>query len=198
MGDIDSLLREGQRTVVAWLLVGVLLLAVGENVLDGDPLWAGFAAVAATVALIPPVLRRDRSAIVPWEVVALTVLPILVRSLFAETLLVQLATYLSVTAVALIAVVELSLFTSLAMTAGFAVALVVTTTMATAGTWAIVQWFSDRYLGTAFLGSPDALMWDLVIATGMGVLGGVVFALYFYRHDAIRAPGTEDWEEEAT
>lgn len=180
MGIRASVLSDGRRNAyAAWALLGVLALAVGENLLDGDVLWAGLALSAGVLAALPAILARDREVMPPWEVVALVVLPVVVRSL-AGGRIVQLATYLSVAAVALLVAVELDAFTSVEMTAGFAVGFVVVTTMATAGTWAVVQWYADRFLGTGFLTTPDALMWDLVFASAMGVVAGVVFELYFH------------------
>ncbi|WP_132057314.1 hypothetical protein [Halorussus amylolyticus] len=180
MGIQGSVLS-GNRSnaVVAWALLGVLALTVGENLLDADLLWAGLTVAAGVLVALPAALARDPEVLPPWEVVAVVALPVVVRSV-ASGRIVQSATYLSVAALALLVAVELDAFTSVEMTAGFAVGFVVVTTMATAGTWAVVQWYADQLLGTDFLTTPDALMWDLVFASATGIVAGGVFELYFH------------------
>ncbi|WP_134669639.1 hypothetical protein [Halorussus marinus] len=185
MSTRSSLLSDGRtNAAVAWALVGVLALTAGENLLDADILWAGFAVAAVALVAAPAALSRDWAVMAPWEVVALVALPVAVRSLATGRLL-QVATYLSVAALALLLAVELDAFSGVEMTPSFAVGFVVMTTMAAAGTWAVAQWYADRLLGTAFLGAPDALMWDLVFASATGVVAGVIFEVYFHR----RSPG---------
>ena len=180
MGNRASVLSDGRGNAYAgWALLGVLAVVVGENLLDGDLLWAGLALSAGVLVALPALFTRDRETMPPWEVVALVVLPVVVRSLVTGQI-VQLATYLSVAALALLVAVELDAFTSVEMTASFAVAFVVVVTMAAAGTWAVVQWYSDQWLGTHFLTTPDALMWDLVGASLTGVVAGALFGLHFH------------------
>jgi hypothetical protein len=179
-----------------WLLVGFLVAMAGVQVVAGDLVWAGFVATLAALAVVPPVVYRDPRAMLPWEVLALASLPVVGRAAFVDgggvagvTLTGGLVTYLAVAAVALIVAVELDVFTAVRMNYSFAVLFVVVTTTATAGVWAIVQWLSDRYLGTAFIltGEPEAvieraLMLDFVAATAAGLLAGLVFELYFRRY----------------
>jgi hypothetical protein len=161
----------------------------------GELLWAGFVATLAVLAVVPAVVFRSPWAMLPWEVLALASLPVLGRALvvgetlFGVVLTGRLVTYLAVAAVALIVAVELDVFTPVRMNYSFAVLFVVVTTVATAGVWAVVQWLSDVYLGTAFVltGDPEsvverALMLDFVAATVAGLLAGVVFELYFRRY----------------
>ncbi|MFW5937722.1 MAG: hypothetical protein ACOCSN_02145, partial [Halanaeroarchaeum sp.] len=127
-----------------------------------------------------------------WEVLLLATLPVIARSFATPGPVSDVATYLSVAAVALIIAVELDVFTAVRMTTSFAVVFVVIATMATAGAWTVVQWLSDVYLGTTFIyptpppvsetvdtAAQESLMWDFVAATAAGLIAGVVFALYF-------------------
>jgi len=166
---------------LAWLLVSFILLVAAESTLDGDFLWAGFAAFVAGVALVPAAAYREPSAMLPWEVLVLAALPILGRALATMVFTSRVATYFSVAALALIVAVELHAFTPVKMTHWFAVLFVVVATIATAGVWAVVQWLSDVYLGTAFIESEHRLMWDFVAATAVGIGAGVVFEWYFRR-----------------
>ena len=171
-----SIGSERATTAFAWALVLVLLAAVAWNLLGGSVLWAAFGVSTVALVLVPTIAERTASATVPWEIVLLAVLPFVSRS---AGLFVRPATYLSVAAVALVVAVEFHEFTPVEMNARFAVVFVVTTTMAAAGLWTIAQYASDRYLGTAFLTSPNAVMWNLVAATVAGIAAGVFFGLYF-------------------
>ncbi|WP_205410968.1 hypothetical protein [Halorussus rarus] len=51
--------------------------------------------------------------------------------------------------------------------------------MAAIGAWAVLQFYSDRYLGTDLLGGLHAVNWEFVRATVAGVAAAVVFELYF-------------------
>lgn len=180
---------ERHNAALSWALVGFLLLAVGTSVVRGDLLWAGFALVVAALTVLPPVLLRNRTAMLPWEVTALCALPILGRAFSTVTLTGQLATYLSVAAIALVVAVELHLFTPVRMTDSFAVALVVVATLAMAGLWAVVRWSADLLLGTTFLLDPalsedvieHQLMLEFVASTAAGVIAGLIFTLYVRR-----------------
>jgi hypothetical protein len=124
------------------------------------------------------------------EVLALAALSIFGRAMATLPSAMRVATYLSAAALALIVAVELHAFTTVEMNHRFAVLFVVVATIATAGVWAVVQWLSDVYLGTAFLHSEHRLVWDFVAATVIGGMAGVVFEWYFRRfaHVSTRLP----------
>lgn len=185
--------NERQNAALGWVLVGFVCSAVVGYLSEASLVWAGFAALIAVVAVIPPVAYRNVSAMLPWEVLLLAVLP-LFGNVFATLSLTQsVATYLSVAALALIVAVELHVFTPVRMTPWVAVLFVVIATMATAGVLAIMQWLSDIYLGTTYIyltpNPSDAeeqaalsmLMWDFVYATATGIAAGVIFDRYFRR-----------------
>lgn len=186
-GTVADLLDD-QRTnaIIAWLVVGLLLAAVVGSVVDGTLLWGVFVAALAGIVLLPPLSYRNIDAMLPWEIMLLAALPVVGRLFATVPVTGNLATYLSVAAVALIVAVELQLFTSVKMTGRFAVVFVGVATMATAGVWAVVRWSVDQLLGTAFILDPtrsehaieEALMWEFVASTLAGVGAGVLFALY--------------------
>ncbi|MFC7167658.1 hypothetical protein [Halospeciosus flavus] len=193
-GRLDRLL-ENQRTntVLSWaLVVFVGLVAVGSLV-EGDLLWTGFAVVVAALAVVPPWAYRSPRVMLPWEVLLLAALPLFGRVVATLPLATDLATYLSVAALALVVAVELDVFTPVRMNDWFAVLFVVIATMAAAGVWSLVQWLSDHFLGTHFVlprppvtdaeeaAALNALMWDYVAATVAGLLAGVLFVWYFRR-----------------
>jgi hypothetical protein len=128
----------------------------------------------------------------PWELLLLASLPLLGRTVATVPVTSDLATYLSVAAVALIVAVELQAFTTVEMTPRFAVGFVVVATLAAAGAWAVVRFGLDATFGTQFLGVPPApgaegdpreraLMLEFVYSTVAGVLAGLIFEGYFRR-----------------
>lgn len=203
MADIgvEELLSDQQvNAVLAWALVGSLLLIAAGSVLTGDVLWAGFAVVVAAMALVPPVAFRSPRTMLPWEILLLAGLPILGRVVATFRVSNQVATYLSVAALALIIAVELHTFTSVEMSSVFAVAFVAIATMATAGVWAVVRWSLDVTLGTTFMFKPGlteaeierGVMLEFVASTVAGVLGGIVFEFYVRRRATLGTRITDD------
>lgn len=174
---------------LSWALIGFVLLAALTSAIRGDFLWAAFALGVAVLAALPPIALGNVEATIPWEVTALTALPILGGAFASMEMTSDLATYLSVAAIALVVAVELSLFTSVRMDRHFAVLFVVVATLGTAGAWAVVRWLVDVSLGTDFLlesGVDEhvierALMWEFVASTAAGLIAGVFFAYYVRR-----------------
>lgn len=177
---LDRIIRSRRtNALLAWTLVGLVVAVGGASIVQGELLWALFAATLAVLAAHPAVVLRTPYAMPPWEVVFLAALPTLGR-LFATTLVGgRIAAYLSVAALALLFAVNLDAFTPVQMNDTFAVLFVVVTTMAAAGVWAVVRWLADLFLGTGFIESEHALMLEFVASTVAGVLAGVVFVLYF-------------------
>ncbi|WP_128475837.1 hypothetical protein [Halorussus pelagicus] len=187
-GRLDRVVEDERVNAgLGWALVAFLAVVSAEEMLDGHLLWAGFTAFVGALALVPTVAKRDWIVMLPWEVLALAALPIFGRSMATFPSASRVATYLSVAALALIVAVELHAFTTVEMTHWFAVLFVVVATIATSGIWAVVQWLSDIYLGTAFIRSEHRLMWDFVAATVIGGMAGVVFEWYFRRFARIEA-----------
>ena len=169
---------ERANAAVGWLAVGVLLLAALDHALSGRPLWTGLALAIAAVAAVPPLLTRRPREMIAAEVLAFAVLPVVARSL---GLLVDTAAYVAIAALAVVIVVELDAFTALEMTPEAAVAFVVMVTMDVAAAWVVGGFAADVYLGTSLLGDQTEVMWDLVAATGVGVVVGLGFEFYYRR-----------------
>lgn len=203
MADIgvEELLSNQQvNAVLAWVLVGALLLIAAGSVLTGDILWAGFAVAVAAITLVPPLSFQTVRTMLPWEILLLAGLPILGRAVATFRVSNQIATYLSVAALALIIAVELHTFTSVEMSPAFAVVFVAIATMATAGVWAVVRWSLDIMLGTTFMFQPGlteaeierGVMLEFVASTVAGVLGGIVFEFYVRRRATPESRVPED------
>ncbi|WP_435063940.1 hypothetical protein [Halobaculum sp. EA56] len=198
--------QSGLRTVVedrranaavGWTVLAFLAVSGAGEVVSGERVWGAFVLALVAVAVVPPVAYRNATAMLPWEVLALASLPAVGRTLIVGetvggiTFTGRVTTYLAVAAVALIVAVELDVFTPVRMTHSFAVFFVTIATMAAAGVWAVVRYFSDTLLGTRHMldGRPEhvvetALMWDFVAATVAGILAGLLFEYYFRRRAA--------------
>ena len=189
LSELDQLLGDGRRNAVAaWLLVGLLAAAGVGIVVGAGPLWSVFALVLVALAVIPPVAYRSPHVMLPWEVLLMAALPVIGLALGAERLSSQFTAYFAVAAVALVLVVELQSFTSVRLSPGFAVVLVVVGTLAAAALWGLVQWGFDVYLDTSYIapnGDVDAanedLMYEWLYSAVAGLGAGVVFTLYFRR-----------------
>jgi hypothetical protein len=178
--DLGRLVEsERANALLAWTFITFVAAVAVVSLVRGSLLWAVFAAGIVVLSVLPAVAVRSPRAMVPWEVLALAALPTLARA-FAPPV-AEIATYLAVAALALIVAVELHLFTTVEMSYRFAVAFVVIATLATAGAWAVVRWIADLYLGTGFLASEDALMWEFVASTIAGIGAGLFFEGYVRR-----------------
>ncbi|WP_135854229.1 hypothetical protein [Halorussus salinus] len=174
-----------RNAALTWTAVAAVVASSAASASGGDLLWAGLGLAAVGVAVVPVAAYRDWSATLPWEVVAFLAVPYALQSL--DLLLPRsVAAFLVVPALALALAVEFDAFTSVEMSASFAVLFVVTATMAAAGAWALVQWVMDLALGTQNLRGLSAVMWSLTAAAGAGVVAGLLFAGYFRRVDRER------------
>lgn len=173
----DTLSEERARQL-SWLSVGLLAVAMVESVLTDDLVWAALLGVTLVVLVLPPVAARDVGTVLPPSVTGLAALPAVTRA-FDLPWLTDFAVYGGVAAVALAVVVELTLFTETEMAPWFADLTVVLTTMAAIGLWAVLQFASDRWLGTELLTTTDAVMREFVRATAAGVLAAGVFEVHF-------------------
>ena len=181
---LARLFRSGRtNALIAWAMVAVLGGAFVESLLRFDLLPMVLVAAIAAVVVAPAVAMRDPRVMLPWEVLALALLPVLVRVLLRGEL-GTFATYLAIAALALTITVDLQMFTSLRVTHWFAVLLVVLTTMATAAAWTVLRWNADRLLGTAYLTTNEALMTEWMYVTLAGLAAGILFDAYFRRRAA--------------
>jgi hypothetical protein len=180
------------NAAVGWLVVVVLAVVAVERAVAGELLWSAMVVAVIAVALVPPVMAGRPTEMLSWEVLVLSALPAIL-GLFG--VLGETVAYLSVAALALAIVAELDAFTGVEMTPDFTIVFVVVVTMAVAGLWTIGRYFSDAYLGTTLVADANAAMWDLVAATAIGLLAGLLFELYFHRLSPRDRIDHDLWEE---
>ena len=179
----NQLFRDGRtNAVIAWGLVAVLAGVFVDSAVDADLQWVLFTGFVGVVVLLPPAAYREWRVMLPWELLVLSLLPILVRGLVGGTV-GTFATYLSLAALALLVVVELHTFTTLRVTHWFAVVLVVLTTLAAVAAWTVFRWNADNFLGTNYLVDNETLMMEWLYVTLAGVAAGLLFDWYFRRRN---------------
>ena len=195
MPTLDRLLGDARvNASLAWIAVFALLAAAATSLRSGDPLWSGFAVVAAGLATGPAFAHRSWTTMLRWEVLTVLAVTVLVRSLGA---FVSPAGYVATAGLALVVAVQVDAFTTVEMTPRFGVIFVTVATAAFAGVWGVLEFTADTLLGTAFLADVNELMWDLVLATAVGIVAGLAFDLYLrltdhQRTGATSAPDGED------
>jgi len=191
MAPLDSVLRdEPANGVLGWgSTVGVGLVAL-VNALRGDLVWAGLSLLVALVIVLPPLSSREWTVMVPWP---LPVVAALALASHTAGWYPEWAGYLALSSFALVVVLDLDVFTSAEFSRRFAVAFVVMTTMAVQGLWSVAQFYSDRWLGTAYLTTQTELQWDFVAVTVVALVFGGLFELYAER---VRHAGSHDRPKE--
>jgi hypothetical protein len=193
---LGDLLGAGRRNAtVSWLLLGLAAAAWVGGVLSVGPLWSVFALVVVVLGLIPPLVYRSRYVMLPWEVLAMATLPLIGIAIDAPRLSGPLVTYLAIAAVGLVVVVEFDSFTSIRMSPGFAIVLVVAATMAAAATWALLEWYAAVLLDRSYETTNDELMIEFLYAALAGFGAGVTFRTYFRRHVSASDRMPEDVQE---
>lgn len=165
--------------------VGILILTIASSLRSDALLWAGFSFAILVVIVLPPWSSGRWSVMVPWPLSAVSAIAVLVGGFGIAP---ELAGYFAVAALALIVAVELDAFTSVDMSRRFAVGFAVLTTLAVQGVWIVLQYYSDRWLGTDFLTSQVELQIDIVLVTVVGLAMGAVFEWYFARVKHVGSP----------
>jgi hypothetical protein len=176
--DSSSLVNQKANSVLSGLISIYLLFNCFNIVLDGNITWSIYSILALVLVFIPPIYLEDRSALVPFEVLILLAVPFTLKGVELGFVASHTLNYVSAAAVALLLVTELDTFTELRTNSVFSVLLVSLTTLATAGAWALGRWLSDMYLGTGFIQSEAALMWEFSAALLAGIVAGLFFRYY--------------------
>ncbi len=169
------------NAMLAWLLWLLLCGIVVLSFNRGDLAWGGLTVSAICLLLAPALITRSLQVMMPWELVAMTTLPIGIRGMTGVD--GPFVSYIAIAAVALILLAELHVFGPLELTHWFAIVLVIMSTLAVAGVWAVLRYHLDQRVGTAYLTDNTTLMIEFGWAIVAGVVAGIVFDLYF-RHRA--------------
>ena len=184
---LRTLVRDERvNAALGWTAVAALAATAGWSLAQGDVLWAVFGLSSATVTVLPAVWGRDPLRMLPAEVLGILAVLVVLRVVGVTE---AFAGYGATAALALVLAVEIDVFTRVELTGWFSVPFVAITTAALAAVWGILEYASDLFLGTSMLADTADLMWDLVLATAVGVVAGLVFWAYIHRyHDGLDGP----------
>lgn len=166
------------NAAAGWLLLSIVAFDGVDNLLRNVPLWGGFELILVLVAATPALAARDWTVTVPWPLPAVAALAVVGRTAGAPF---EVTVYLAIATLALIVVVELETFAAVELSRRFAVFFAALTTMAIQALWTVAQFYSDSWLGTAFLRSQTELQWDFVVVTVVGVVLAGSFQVYVTR-----------------
>lgn len=178
MALVEVVRDDRMNAAVAWLLLGIVALDGVYNLLRNVPLWGGFELLLVIVASVPALAARDWTVTIPRLLSAVAALSVIARTVGAPF---EVTAYLAIATLALIVVVELEAFAPVELSRRFAVFFAVLTTMAIQALWTVAQFYSDRWLGTAFLRSQTELQWDFVVVTAVGVVLAGAYQVYVTR-----------------
>lgn len=176
MAPLDTFLH-GERTngVLGWVLAGSIVLVAFANGFRGDVIWAVLSLLVALAVTLPALSTREWTVMVPWPLPFVAALALAGHTVGTYP---EFAGYVAISALALVTVVDLDVFTDVDLSRRFAVAFAVMTTMAVQGLWAVAQFYSDRWLETEYLTSQTELQWDFVAVTVVALVFGGLFELY--------------------
>lgn len=171
--------------VLAWSITSFIAVVFVESVIDFDFLWMVFTGFLLVVIVLPPIVYRNKYAVLPWELLLVTAVPVIVRALNVSVFSSRIATFISLAALALVIAVELHVFTNVKFSHGFAIVFVVVSTLAIEGVWSLIRFYIDVFLGTSFLTTNEELMMEWAEVTVAGLFAGLLFDFYFRRRDKI-------------
>lgn len=191
---LDDLVR-GARTnaLIGWTTAGCATTVAAASLVVDPSIWVGYALLLAVVVALPAAVTRDWTTMAHWPILSVATVAVVAR---IAGLYPGAAGHIAIVALALVVVVELDGFTSIRLTRRFAVGLAVLTTMAIEAVWIIVQFLSDRWLGTGYLTTQNELQWDIVTVTVVSLAVGVVFYWYLTRRER-PDPGADTLGQEA-
>ena len=173
---------ERVNATLGWTATVVVALAAVESVLAGAVLWGVLAAIVAGVAALPAAATGDPTEMVAWPLPGVAAVAVVLR---AAGVYPDVTGYVAISSIALLLVVELDLYTDAELSRRFAVVFATMTTMALQAFWIVAQYYSDRWLGTAFIRTQAELQWDIVYVSAVSVALGILVDWYFRRFDPV-------------
>ncbi|SEP06118.1 hypothetical protein SAMN04487948_11284 [Halogranum amylolyticum] len=169
------------NAIVAWAVVAVVAATAVAAFFRANVVDVALALTVVAVAAVPAVVSGSWTRTMPWPMVLVASIPLLVR-VSQPSFLFEIVVGLSLATLAMLVVTALQMTTPIRMTPNFAVGVVVVATLGLVGFWAVSSALSSRYLGTAFFGTNQALMYAFAAAATAGILAGFAFRWYFARH----------------
>ena len=174
--QLDHIVERGGS--LCWGLLAVISLVVAYDLWTGGYLGAVLGLGVLLVIVGPSVVHRSIDILVPWQVLLIAVLALLARQAIGWEPVQFVGNYLVIATIAVVLAVEIHKYTRVEMNRAFATVFVAMVTMTVATAWALGRWGVDLILGTGFIPSNEALMWELIAAAAVGLGAGVLFDQY--------------------
>jgi hypothetical protein len=175
------------NAIVGWVMIVLTTLGGIESFLLNTLPWSVFTSLVVAVVSLPAVANRDWTAVISWPLLAIIAIAVNARALGFYP---EIAGHLTIAMLALIAVVELAVFTTVELSRRFAMAFALLTTMALQALWTVAQFYSDRWLGTRFMSTQTELQMDILLVTLVGIVVSVACERYFAWFKPVGAIGS--------
>lgn len=178
MGLDIPLPGERGNAVIGWVVAIIVTVAAAVNFLSNAPIWGGLFLFLVAAITLPAVVTHNWTIMVPWPLPVVAAIAVVLR---VAGVYPGASGYVVIATLALVIVVELDVFTPIRLSRRFALGFAVLTTLALEAVWIIIQFLSDRLLGTGYLTTQTELQEDIVIVTLTGFAFGVIFYWYLTR-----------------
>lgn len=159
---------------LAWAWVAAAAALALWRAVEGDARGALVTAGVLVLVAAPGPFHRTLWVTLPWEVVAATTLVVGYNAVSPSTATL----YATVAVAALVATLDLHLFTRARISHRVAGGLVVVGTAAAAGAWVALRWAGSVVPGVPALPGQSAIMAELLVAAAVGLLVGLAFEAY--------------------
>lgn len=180
--SLERLFERGrENALLCWSLFAAVALYVAYSLWSGEFVGAALGTGVAVAIVAPYVAARSPWLAVPFEVVLVAVVALALREVVAGRTAAYVGNYLVIASIALLLAVEVHVYTRVELQRTFAALLATMLTLTAAAVWSLARWAADLTVGTAFLASNEALMWELLTATAAGFGAGTLFAWYLRR-----------------
>lgn len=179
--DLDAFV-EAHRTNarLAWAVTAAMAAIALWRAIAGDVEGTLLAASVTVLVAAPGPFYRSFAVTVPWEIATVAAAVVTWSAVTAG----PAALYASVAVAALVAVLDLHLFTAARMSHRVAGGLVVIGTAAAAGAWVALRWAGAAGFGVGVLPDHGSIMTELLIASAAGLLVGLGFEAYVVAWEA--------------
>lgn len=167
---------ERENAILGWAMTGIVVLAAIESFLTDAYLWGSLAIFIVSILSLPAAVTGKVTAIAPWPLPFVAAVAVVLR---AFEFYPDITGYVAISTIALLLVLELTVYTEVELSRRFAVVFATMTTMALQAFWIIAQYYSDLWLGTDFLWSQTELQWDIVYVTAVGITLGFLAEWFF-------------------
>lgn len=172
---------------LSWAAVIAIFLATEYAMFSANIFWLGMGFWALCIAVLPAVVNRNLTKILPFELLFLISIPFYLYLIphalewhdrFYYDNLLRASQVVATFFIGFVTVMDLHVYTRLRMNRTFAVSFTVMLSMSFSSYFAIAQFISDHIFGTAVVASNRELMMDLAYGCFGGIAMGLILVFY--------------------